>query len=169
MLVSQTALPFDPIAEARRRWEAEGWSDAAAGMAAVTSIMRAQQLLLRRIDEQLRDLELTFARYELLMLLVFSQRGALPLSVIGSRLQVHPTSVTSAVDRLERQGLVQRIPHPTDRRTKLAELTPAGRELALAASTRLNATVFAEPGVAPDEVETLNTILRGFRHRAGDF
>jgi hypothetical protein len=62
MLVSQTALPFDPIAEARRRWEGEGWSDAAAGMAAVTSIMRAQQLLLRRIDEQLRDLELTFAR-----------------------------------------------------------------------------------------------------------
>jgi len=167
--VTETALPFDPIAEARRRWESQGWSGAAPGMAAVTSIMRAQQLLLQRIDEQLRDLELTFARYELLMLLVFSQRGALPLSVIGSRLQVHPTSVTSAVDRLERQGLVRRVPHPTDRRTKLAELTPAGRELALAASARLNETVFADPGLASDEVETLNGMLRGLRHRAGDF
>ena len=164
-----TALPFDPIAQARQRWEAEGWSDAAAGMAAVTSVMRAQQLLLRRIDEQLRDLDLTFARYELLMLLVFSQRGALPMSVIGSRLQVHPTSVTSAVDRLEREGLVRRVPHPTDRRTKLAELTGSGRELALAASARLNDSVFADPGLPPDEVETLNAILRGLRHRAGDF
>lgn len=164
-----TALPFDPIAQARQRWEAEGWSDAAAGMASVTSIMRAQQLLLRRIDEQLRDLDLTFARYELLMLLVFSQRGALPMSVIGSRLQVHPTSVTSAVDRLERQGLVRRIPHQTDRRTKLAEVTEPGHELALTASQRLNGTVFADPGIPPEEVETLNAILRGLRHRAGDF
>ena len=168
-MVPPTALPFDPIAQARRRWEDEGWEDAAAGMAAVTSIMRTQQLLMRRIDEQLRELELTFARYELLMLLVFSQRGALPLSVIGSRLQVHPASVTSAVDRLERQGLVRRIPHETDRRTKLAELTAAGRSLALTASERLNKTVFADPGLPPDEVETLNKILRGLRHRAGDF
>lgn len=167
--MSSPALPFDPIEEARRRWAAQGWEAAAPGMAAVTSIMRAQQLLLARIDAELRELELTFARYELLMLLVFSQRGALPLSVIGSRLQVHPTSVTSAVDRLERQGLVQRLPHPTDRRTKLAELTDAGRALALEASERLNASVFADPGVPPLEVETLNTILRGLRHRAGDF
>ncbi len=168
-MVAQNTLPFDPIAQARRRWEDEGWGDAAAGMAAVTSIMRTQQLLMRRIDEQLRDLELPFARYELLMLLVFSQRGELPLSVIGSRLQVHPASVTSAVDRLERQGLVRRVPHETDRRTKLAELTAAGRSLALTASERLNKTVFADPGLPPEEGETLNEILRGLRHRAGDF
>ena len=168
-MVAQNTLPFDPIAQARRRWEDEGWGDAAAGMAAVTSIMRTQQLLMRRIDEQLRDLELTFARYELLMWLLFSQRGELPLSVIGSRLQVHPASVTSAVDRLERQGLVRRVPHETDRRTKLAELTAAGRSLALTASERLNKTVFADPGLPPEEVETLNEILRGLRHRAGDF
>ena len=169
VMVAPDGLGFDPIEEARRRWCAEGWQDAADGMAAVTSIMRAQQLLLRRIDEQLRELDLTFARYELLMLLVFSQRGALPLSVIGSRLQVHPTSVTSAVDRLERQELVRRVPHPTDRRTKLAELTPAGRALAEEATGRLNATVFGDPGLEDDEVTHLNAILRGLRQRAGDF
>lgn len=168
-LVERDPLPVDPIAEARRQWGEHGWEEAAAGMAAVTSVMRAHQILLRRIDEQLRDLDLTFARYEVLMLLHFSRRGALPLSVVGSRLQVHPTSVTSAVDRLEGQGLVRRVPHPTDRRTKLAELTAAGRALALEATSRLNATVFAEPGMPERQVEQLVRVLRGMRKAAGDF
>jgi DNA-binding MarR family transcriptional regulator len=138
-------------------------------MAAVTSIVRAQQILLGRIDEQLRDLELTFARYELLVLLHFSRAGRLPLGVIGSRLQVHATSVTSAVDRLERQGFVRRTPHPTDGRTKLAELTDVGRQRMLQATERLNGTVFADPGLPPREVEQLVAVLRGLRHAAGDF
>ena len=43
-------LPFDPIAEATRQWETRGWADAAPGMAAVTSVMRVQQLLLARVE-----------------------------------------------------------------------------------------------------------------------
>jgi DNA-binding MarR family transcriptional regulator len=167
--VSGPSLPFDPVEEARRRWEAHGWGEAAGGMAAVTSVMRAQQILLARIDEQLRDLELTFARYEVLMLLLFSRSGALPMAVIGSRLQVHPTSVTSAVDRLERQGLVARTPHPSDRRAKLASLTTPGRERALAATARLNKTVFADPGLGDAGVERLVGLLRELRRHAGDF
>jgi DNA-binding MarR family transcriptional regulator len=167
--VPRSPLPFDPIAEAHRRWVEHGWAAAADGMAAVTSIVRAQQILLARIDEQLRDLDLTFARYELLMLLHFSRAGRLPLNVIGSRLQVHPTSVSSAVDRLEKQGFVRRAPHPTDGRTKLAELTDAGRERALEATDRLNATVFVDPGLSADDVEGLVTVLRDLRRTAGDF
>ena len=93
-------------------------------MAAVTSVFRAQQIYLARIDAVLRPLGLTFARYEVLMLLMFSRAGSLPLSKVGARLQVHPTSVTNAVNRLEEQGLISRVPHPTDRRTTLAEITP---------------------------------------------
>ena len=110
--VTGASLPFDPIEEARRQWIEHGWADVSNGMAAVTSIMRAQQLFLGRVDSVLRPYELTFARYELLMLLVFSRTGALPLSRIGARLQVHATSVTSAVDRLERQGFVRRATAP---------------------------------------------------------
>jgi DNA-binding MarR family transcriptional regulator len=167
--VADRPLPFDPIAEAHRRWVEHGWAQAADGMAAVTSIVRAQQILLARIDEHLRDLELTFARYELLMLLHFSREGRLPMNVVGSRLQVHPTSVTSAVDRLERQGFVRRSPHPTDGRTKLAALTDAGRERVLAATERLNATVFADPGLSGDQVDQLVEVLRALRQGAGDF
>lgn len=163
------SLPFDPIAEAHRQWVAHGWEAAADGMAAVTSVMRAQQIYLARIDEELREFDLTFARYELLALLHFSREGQLPLNVIGSRLQVHPTSITSAVDRLERQGLVRREPHPTDRRTKLACLTDEGRARVLAATERLNASVFTDPGLSDRQVGQLVRTLRALRRSAGDF
>lgn len=159
---------MDPIDEAHRQWVAHGWADAADGMALVTGITRAQALLQQRVDAALRPFELTFARYEVLMLLSFSRTGALPLSVIGSRLQVHPTSVTSALDRLERQGFVAREDHPTDRRAKLARLTEDGRAVAKAATAVLNEDVFADPGLAPGDVAVATDLLRTLRTRAGD-
>jgi DNA-binding MarR family transcriptional regulator len=163
------ALESDPIEEARRQWVAHGWSDAAEGMAAVTSIVRAQQILLQRIDTVLRPLDLTFARYEILMLLSFTRKGALPMTRMGALLQVHPTSVTSAVDRLEAQGFVKRQPHPTDRRAVLAAITQAGRARALAATTALNAQVFEQLGITTNQIDTLRTVLRALRANAGDF
>jgi DNA-binding MarR family transcriptional regulator len=162
-------LAFDPISEARRQWRAHGWDEAADGMAAVTSVFRAQQIFLSRIEAVLRPLGLTFARYEVLMLLLFSRAGALPLNKVGSRLQVHPTSVTNAVDRLVEQRLIVRVPHSTDRRTTLAEITPAGRRLAAKATDAVNAEVFTKPGLDADGVSTLIETLRQLRRAAGDF
>ena len=159
----------DPIAEAHRLWVEHGWADAADGMAAVTSLMRAQQIALARVDAVLRPRGLTFARYELLMLLTFSRRGALSMSRIGGRLQVHPTSVTNAVDRLEAAGLVRRTPHPQDRRTTLVELTDAGRDLAADATEELNAKVFCDVGLPPDQTTGLVEVLTRYRRAAGDF
>jgi DNA-binding MarR family transcriptional regulator len=161
-------LPFDPIEEARRQWEAHGWVDAAPGMAAVTSVMRVQQLMQARVDEVLRPEGLTFARYELLMLLHFSRSGALPVTRASVRLQVHPTSVTNAVDRLEVAGLVVRRPHPTDGRGTLVEITEEGRELALRATKRLNDEVFARPGLPSRRLGSLVSALTEYRRAAGD-
>jgi DNA-binding MarR family transcriptional regulator len=162
-------LPFDPILEARRQWAAHGWADAADGMAAVTSVIRAQQIYLARIDGVLRPLGLTFARYEVLMLLGFSRAGSLPLNKMGTRLQVHPTSITNAVDRLEGQGLIRRVPHPTDGRTTLAEITDDGRRLALKATEAVNRSVFVTPGLVGTDVITLVEVLQNLRRSAGDF
>lgn len=163
-------LAFDPIQTARKHWEANGWQAAAPAMAAVTSLVRSQQLFLQRIDEVLRPHGLTFARFELLRLLGFSTRGSLPLAVIGERLQVHPTSVTSLVDRLETDGLVARRGHPTDRRVKLAELSVRGRSVLVKATDTLNAAVFtAIPGLGATETEQLISLLARFRHASGDF
>jgi DNA-binding MarR family transcriptional regulator len=162
-------LAFDPIAEARRQWDAHGWADASAGMAMVTSIMRAQQVLIGRVDRALAGLNLTFARYEVLMLLLFSRTGALPLGKVGARLQVHPASVTNAVDRLEADDLVRRRPHPTDGRTTLAEITPAGRDLARKATAELNASVFGATGLTPRQLDQVVDLLRRLRIAEGDF
>jgi DNA-binding MarR family transcriptional regulator len=162
-------LPLDPVEEAHRQWVAHGWEEAADGMAAVTSVMRAQQILLARTDEALRPLGLTFARYEVLMLLLFSRHGALPMKTIGSRLQVHPTSVTNAVARLEQDELVSRGKHPQDGRAVLVTLTPQGQRRAQQATELLNNGVFADPGVPAKRVGTLVGVLRDLRRRAGDF
>jgi DNA-binding MarR family transcriptional regulator len=158
----------DTIALATDSWVAHGWEDAADGMAAVTSIMRAQQILQSRVDASLAPFGLTFARYEVLMLLMFSSRGSMPVGKAGARLQVHPTSVTSAVDRLQAAGLVRRRPHPGDGRGVLVEITARGRRTALAATHALNAEVFREPGLAPPQVRTLVGVLTELRADAGD-
>ena len=159
---------MDPIAEAQRQWREHGWSDAAAGMVAVTALTRVQQLLHQRIDALLKPFDLTFARYEVLMLLAFSQRGSLPMSVIGSRLQVHPASVTSAVERLERQGFASRERTETDRRMVLARITPTGRRTAHRATEVLNADVFADLGLTDKDLKTLGQLMAAMRRHEGD-
>jgi DNA-binding MarR family transcriptional regulator len=162
-------LPLDPIAEAARLWREHGWDDAADGMAAITSLMRAQRIALTRVEATLKPFDVTFARYEVLMLLTFSRSPSLPMSVIGTRLQVHPTSVTNAVDRLQESGLVERVANPNDRRTTLVAITAAGRKVAGRATKRLNADVFGQPGISSADARRLVTLLTRMRVDAGDF
>ena len=160
---------FDVIAEARRQWEKHWGADAARPMVAVTSIMRVQQILMARLNDLLRPLDLTFPRYEALMLLYLSSRGSLPLGKIGERLQVHRTSVTNLIDGLEQAGLAERLPHEHDRRTTLAAITPKGREIAVAATGLLNDARFATEPFATAELDALAATLRGFRADADRF
>lgn len=161
------SLPFDPIDEAARQWGTH-W-DGVPAMHAVTSLMRVQQLVIGRLDAILKPHGLTFARYEALVLLVFSSRGSLPLGKMGERLQVHPTSVTSIVRRLDAAGLVVRRAHPEDGRAVLAEITPAGRELVEVATADLLDAGFALGALSEAELRQLSALLRPVRREAGDF
>ena len=138
-------------------------------MAAATSIMRAQQIVLARVDEALRPFGLTFARYEALVLLTFSRSGSLPLGKMGERLMVHPTSVTNIVDRLEAQGLVRRTPHPTDRRTTLCEITDEGRKVGAAATDVVVGIDLGIAGLSDRESDQLTRLLAKMRRASGDF
>jgi DNA-binding MarR family transcriptional regulator len=160
-------LPFDPIDEAARQW-ALRWKGVPQ-MHAVTSLMRVQQLVLSRLDGLLKPHGLTFARYEALVLLSFSSRGALPLGKMGQRLQVHPTSVTSIVDRLEAAGLVVRRRHPEDGRGVLAEITPAGRELVERATVDLVDARFGLDALDESGLRAMSELLRPIRKAAGDY
>lgn len=162
-------LRFDPIEEAGRQWRERWGPDPVVPMQAVTSVMRVQQVWLARLNEAMRPFGLTFARYEALMLLFFSRTGSLPLGKMGARLQVHPTSVTNLVDGLEQQGLARRLPHPTDRRTTLAEITAEGRRTAEAATAVMHEIEFGTPPLTREQLQTLTELLRDAREAAGDF
>jgi DNA-binding MarR family transcriptional regulator len=160
-------LPFDPIDRAAQIWaEKIGEADT---MAATTSVFRVQQILQQAVDAALRPHELTFARYEALVLLRFSRSGSLPMSLMGQRLQLHPTSITNIVDRLEGAGLVRRVPHPSDKRTTLVEITDAGRTRGEEATASVTEVDFGLVGLSDDEVRTLTSLLARVRHAAGDF
>jgi len=160
-------LPFDPIDEAARQWGSR-WESVPA-MHAVTSLMRVHQLVIGRLDALLKPYGLTFARYEALVLLVFSSRGSLPLGKMGERLQVHPTSVTSIVRRLETAGLVVRRPHPRDGRAVLAEITPQGREVVERATRALVGADFTLGVLSDEQLAQVSDLLRPIRRAAGDF
>jgi DNA-binding MarR family transcriptional regulator len=160
-------LDFDPIEEAARQWGLR-W-EGVPQMHAVTSLMRVHQLVLARLDAILKPHGLTFSRYEALVLLTFSSAGALPLGKMGERLQVHPTSITSIIDRLERAGLVERRRHPADGRTTLAAITGPGRALVEAATADLVAAEFGLGVFDEEGLAELSQLLRPVRQAAGDF
>ena len=138
-------------------------------MVAVTSVMRAHQILLARVETALRPYDLSFSRYELLRLLAFSGSGALPITKASDRLQVHVTSVTHAIRRLEAAGLVRRVPHPTDGRTTLVEITDRGRDLVAEATGTLNEEVLADIGMPAEQSRALVEAIDTLRRHAGDY
>ena len=165
-MVRPLGLPYDPIERAGDSWEQR--FGPASAMRAATSVFRVQQILLARFDEVLKPHALTFARYEVLVLLTFSRTGELPLKVIGSRLMVHPTSVTNAIERLVAAGYVDRRPNPADGRGVLASITDAGRAVVETATEALTALDFGLTDLPDSELDDLFAILKRVRLGAGD-
>src|SRR4051794_41705415 len=64
-------------------------------------------------------------------------RRPLSMRELADALGIDPPNATVVVDDLERQGLVQRKPHPTDRRAQLVEATRKGKALARQADDNL--------------------------------
>jgi DNA-binding MarR family transcriptional regulator len=138
-------------------------------MAAVTSIMRAQQIIIARLNELLEPLGLTFPRYEALMLLFYSRRGELPLGKISDRLQVHRASVTNVIDKLVDSGYVVRVGHERDRRAVLARITKDGKRVSRQATKRLNAAQFGMGPLDAEACELIYALIEPLRRAAGDF
>ena len=160
-MAERPRLPFDPIERAGQLW-GERIGDPSA-MRLATSIMRVQQLLLAEFDRVLRPYGITFARYEVLVLLSFSHAGELSLSKIGERLMVHPTSVTNAIDRLVDAGLVSRTADGVDRRRVLASLTAEGERVLKDATKALTDIDFGLASLGEADREHAYQLLRSVR------
>jgi DNA-binding MarR family transcriptional regulator len=161
--------PFDVVEASRRVW-LDRWNPAAAsGMAVFTAILRSQQLLSNEIDAVMRRHDLTFARYEILAWLATDPESSLTLSWISKTLRIPPATVTNLIDRLEADRLVRRVPHPSDARTTLAVITPAGRRRADGATHDLNTTVYERIGLTAPQRTQLVELLATLRANGNEF
>jgi DNA-binding MarR family transcriptional regulator len=157
----------DPVEWVRVRWDAQALPESKR-FAAVASVMRTHQVVTAALDGALREFELSRTMYLVLVTLALSTRGARPLSYLSRYLMVHPTTITQLVDELEKRKLVRRMPHPTDRRTTLAEILPAGRRLLKQATAGAAAAGFGMAGVDEETLGTLTSSLREVRRAVGD-
>ena len=161
--------PFDVVEASRRVW-LERWDpEAASGMAVFTAILRSYQLLNDQVQHVMRRHDLSFARYEVLTWLATDPDSARTLSWISKTLRIPPATVTNIIDRLEDEKLVRRVPHPSDARTTLAEITARGRRAAMDATDDLNSTVYEEIGLNERQRSQLIELLAQLRASGNEF
>jgi len=134
----------------------------------MAAVLRTHQAMCAGIDTVLRGHDLTRTGYLLMSTLMMSRDGTRPLGQLGKHLMVHPTTVTLALDQLEKRQLLRRTPHPTDRRTILASLTPAGAQLLDEATKSLAEVEYGLDGVGETLSVQLVDMLRDVRARIGD-
>jgi MarR family 2-MHQ and catechol resistance regulon transcriptional repressor len=90
-------------------------------------LMKAHRALSRHAERSTRSAEMCFSDFKILELLL--SRGPQPVNEIGRRIDLTSGSVTTAVDRLERRGLVERSLDDDDRRARIVGLTRRGEVL----------------------------------------
>lgn len=134
----------------------------------MAAVLRTHQAMCAIIDATLRTHDLTRTGYLLMSTLMISRDGTRALGQLSKHLMVHPTTVTLALDQLEKRGLLRRTPHSTDRRTILASLTPAGTELLDKATKALADAEYGLTGVGEDLSVRLVEVLRDVRTHIGD-
>jgi MarR family 2-MHQ and catechol resistance regulon transcriptional repressor len=90
-------------------------------------LMKAFQALMPRAAESIERTELGDSDFRVLEALL--HKGPLPVNTLGPKVWLTPGSISVAVDRLVKSGLVSRNDHPGDRRVRQVELTAKGRAL----------------------------------------
>jgi DNA-binding MarR family transcriptional regulator len=153
----------DTVLDAGLQWKARGL-ETANSMLAAASLVRTAKLVSGNIEDLLKPFGITLPRYAVLTWLYTTTAGTMTLGDIAKNLILHPTSVTSAIDRLERDGLVERKAHPTDRRAIHAHITTKGRRLVEKASPVLIANGYGFDDMSDRVLKEVILMLRNVRH-----
>ena len=117
-------------------------------------------------EESITGLEIGSSDFAALEALL--HKGALPVNEIGKKVLLTSGSITVAVDRLEKKGLVERRAHGTDRRTRVVHLTKEGRKLITRAYTQHAADMerLASASLTTKERVTLIRLLKKIGYEA---
>jgi MarR family 2-MHQ and catechol resistance regulon transcriptional repressor len=122
-------------------------------------LMKAHEALRRHAEQNIHGLGIGFSDFMVLEVLL--HKGPTPVNEIGRRVRLTSGSITSAVDRLEAKGLVERRLDPEDRRTRVVHLTAAGRKLiACAFADHERAMERAAAGLTPEERVEVVALLK---------
>src|SRR6202045_505920 len=89
--------------------------------------MKAFQALIPHAAQSIERTKLADSDFRVLEVLL--HKGPLPVNTIGPKVGLTPGSISVAVDRLVKKGLVSRKDHPGARRVRRVKLTPKGRAL----------------------------------------
>jgi DNA-binding MarR family transcriptional regulator len=95
---------------------------------AYLDLLRTTDLLSRRLSQLLKTEELSSNQYNVLRILRGAPNG-LPCGEIGNRMITRDPDITRLLDRLEKQGLIERTRDGSDRRVVMANITPTGLKL----------------------------------------
>lgn len=127
----EQAIAEEVLRSSARRYHEELPSSDPEAIEVLLALLRAVRVHRTAVSRQLESLDLevamTGARYTLLMTLYFSREALLAQNEISRELNVSRTNITNLIDGLERDGLVERMPNPSDRRVSYAQLTERGR------------------------------------------
>ena len=127
------SIAEDVLRVSALRYQEELPGSDAEAIEVLLALLRSVRVHRTAVSRQLEALELeagiTGARYTLLMTLYFSRENLLAQNEISRELNVSRTNITNLIDGLERDGLVERMPNPSDRRVSYAQLTDRGRAL----------------------------------------
>jgi DNA-binding MarR family transcriptional regulator len=158
----------DPLSRARNYWRGEHLGIDEEGFIAMTSVLRLHRMMTLAIEQEFKAADLKLNDYMLLVTLELSERGTRPIARLAGSLMIHPTTATTATDRLEARGLLTRTPHPSDRRATLVTITPAGRDLVQRASVVLEKLGYGLPGTTSEDRAGLTDAIDRVRAAVGD-
>jgi DNA-binding MarR family transcriptional regulator len=156
---------------AQRYGDGYEWADVAAIEAslAINGCYTAQMAALTRLCTAL-GINRTIGRHALVRILHFAPEQRLTQFEIAAEMQVSSSNVTFLVDGLEKESLVRRVPHPTDRRTVYVQLTDEGMQFAqllVPSMARFMGEMLS--GFDADEKRTLAALLERLRRNAESF
>jgi DNA-binding MarR family transcriptional regulator len=112
----------------------------------------------RIVDAQLRDVG--FAMSQLPVLIVLKQGKPLPQAELARMARVEQSSMAQLLNRMERDGLIERVPDPEDKRSRLISLTDSARQRMHEGKAIMDATVkIALQGLSTADIERFSELM----------
>ncbi|MCZ8513738.1 MarR family transcriptional regulator [Paenibacillus filicis] len=101
--------------------------DKAASLKLFVVLSKAYKTVMDRAVKDMKQYDLSPSEFTILEVLY--TKGRIPLQQIGEKILITSGSITYNIDKLEKKGLLKRVPCEEDRRVTYAEITAAGHDL----------------------------------------